>query len=136
MARLLALLLLLSGCAPRLIDPIQFQPYERYPVHDLRELVGTEPAPLLAGEPAPFDGWLLAEADWQRLKDELRERGDRLEDAYGQVDDDRAYCSQVDAAEDEALRVCREGHWRAFGTGVVAGFGACGVGVFALTREP
>lgn len=139
MGRLNALALVLAiqvGCAPRLVDPIRWTPIERYSPAPLEDLVAVDPVALLAGDPSPFDGWVLTPADWSRIKAELRRAADAAADCYGQVDDDRAFCSLVDAAQDEALRTCREGTWRAYGAGVGTGAAACGAIGFGLNRIP
>jgi len=138
MGRLIVLALLLTGCAApaRLVDPIRWEPFDRYHAEAVQALVTTEPVRLLAGDQAPFDGFLMTRDDLQRLKDELRRCAARLDDAYGQVDNDRAHCSQMDGAQDEALRVCREGQTRAYGAGVGTGMGLCGAIGFAAGRVP
>lgn len=123
-----------SGCIPRLTDPIQWEPIVHYETVELHELIATEPAPCVTGESVPFDGWLLTEADWQRVKDEIRRLEDALEGAYGQIEDDRWYCSATDAAQDEALKTARESQWRAFAAGAGLGAGACGVVGWGLGR--
>lgn len=137
MGRLALALLLLTGCgSPRLTEAIQFDPLPRYEAPELAELVATEPAPLLAGDAAPFDGFLFSGDDWRRIKGEI----DRLKQALGimeaQAQDDRWWFRQRDSALIEALKACRQQQPRAFAAGIGVGFGGCGaaVGAIGLSR--
>lgn len=117
----------LVGCGPALTEPIKWEPVQRYQPVDVRDLIAHEPKAVLAGDMAAFDGWLISGDDWRRVKDELRRLQDVLDVAYGQIEADRRYCSDVDALEDAALREAKAARWYAFAAGVGVGAGSCGV---------
>lgn len=124
MGRLIPLLVLLAGCASSPKAPPQWAQIPAYSVPDPTMLVATEPVPLLASDPAPHDGWLLTEEDFQRLKDELRDAGDAYDALLLILGKDRAEADASIADLVELLKTCRANIPRA----AAAACAACAAG--------
>jgi len=116
---------ILPACAGPVLQPLQWEPWTSYQAVHPATLVGTDPASLLAGDPAPWDGVLLRAADLQALLDER----DRLVEALGLCNEgrgiDRIYADEALATCQEAVRVCRADGPRKFVVGTLVGAGGC-----------
>ncbi len=112
----------------RLVDPIPWEEVTRYEPDDLREVV-TDRAKLLAGDPAPFDGWLLAGQGFARSVEAYEDASRALGACYRWREEDRQFADRMHAATVEGLKTCRKSKPRDFAAGAAVGFGACaGVG--------
>lgn len=122
-----------TACTPALRQPIEFATVTEYEPPGLRALV--DPTALVAGDPAPDDGYLLTPEEWRRVRDEVSRLESALLLAYQQRESDRLLAETEDAAKLGQLQRCGEGRRRAevavaacaAGT-VVAGGIAVGVG--------
>lgn len=128
----ISLLLILGACTPALhkFARIDWTPVEPYAGPDLRDLVGTTPAPVVAGDPAPFDGFVVTADDWKRVRDEVARLQGALEDCYAQGRGDRILADAAVEYKVELLRGCEVRAREAF----LAGCGICAGGAAALDR--
>lgn len=112
----------------RLIDPIPWEDVARYEPEDLRDVV-KDRAKVLAGDPVPFDGWLLAGQGFARSVEAYEDASRALVACYRWRDEDRRFADRIHAATVEGLKTCRASKPRDFAAGAAVGFGACaGVG--------
>jgi hypothetical protein len=129
--RALVALVLVVGCAKPVLRPLAWEPWTSYEPPAVASLVGTDPAPLLAGDVAPWDGVLLRADDLNALVDErdrLVAALDALTKGRGQ---DRAYADEALVACTQAVEVCRGNQPRTFLAGVGSGLGVCGAAAAA-----
>ena len=106
---------------------IAWEPFPEYASPPVEQVVGHDPAPLLQGDLAPWDGLLLHPDDLTSLLDERDRLIDALSVAYQGRNEDREYAIKALDATQTALTVCRKNLPRAFAAGVGAGATACGL---------
>ena len=128
MRALVAILLALwgSGCFP-VQQKIAWEPFPEYSSPPVEQVVGHDPASLLQGDLAPWDGLLLHPDDLTALLDERDRLIDALSISYQGRTEDREYATKALDAAQTALTVCRKNLPRAFVAGAGAGAAACGV---------
>ena len=120
-----SLLWILCGCQGSLTAPLELGEQTRYQPPELSALIATTPAPLLVGDAAAFDGWLLSGDDWRRIKDDRARLVQALAEAYEQRADDVRLAETEDRAKREALRQCRQRKAEVLALGVALGVGGC-----------
>ena len=117
----------LDACAPVLRAPLSFPAISLYEPAPLRELV--TPLPVVAGDPALFDGYLVDPAGWVRLRDEADRRAEAYDLLAAQAADDRALCLDNDAAKTAEIKRLRKELAEARALLVACGATSVGVGV-------
>ncbi len=127
------LVALLNGCA--LTRPIEFEALPRYEAPPLPAIIDVEPAPVVAGDVVPFDGWVVTEPDWQRMKDQSRDLVRALAKAYQEIDRVTWYAQRVDHEKTEALKACLRDKPQTFAAGAATGFAACAAAGWAVEAE-
>jgi len=125
MRAIVPLLLILTGCAGSLVAPLSFTEASRYYPPEFAVLIATEPVPLLAGDAAAFDGFLVTGADWRRVRAEFDRLRAMLAEAYAQSASDRVLAITEDRAKVEALKQCRQRKAEVFALGIALGVGGC-----------
>lgn len=125
MRAIIPLLLILTGCAGSLVAPLSFTEASRYYPPEFAVLIATEPEPTIAGDAAAFDGFLVAGADWRRVRAEFDRLRAMLAEAYAQSASDRVLAITEDRAKVEALKQCRRSKAEALAFGIGIGAGAC-----------
>ena len=122
------LMVLMIGCVSgRLMQPLEWASLSDFTPSDLRAIFGHEPHKLLTGDEAPFDGFLIAGADYQAWKARDARLLEEIKDLKGQIRDDRDYSSQVHMAVTTGLEECRKNQPRVFAAGVGVGAGGCAI---------
>lgn len=126
---LLASTLVLTGAKKhRLIDPIPWEEAARYVPKPLEDVV-TDRAPALAGDPVPFDGWVLGGKSFSRVVESYEDTSRALKACYLWREQDRVFADRIHASTVEGLRACRNSKPRDFAAGAAIGFAGCaGVG--------
>lgn len=119
-----ACVLLMGADRQRLVDPIEWQEVAPYVADDLRE-IAPERVKVLAGDPAPFDGWLLAGGAFPRVVAAYDDAVGAYQTCARGRAEDRWFADRVHGATIEGLRTCRKSHPRTFAAGAAVGFGGC-----------
>lgn len=116
-----------QSCAPVLRAPLSFPQVSLYEPAPLRSLVN--PIPVVAGDPALFDGYLAHPDDWARLKQAVADRDEAYRLLTAQAADDRALCLDNDAAKTAEIKRLRKELAEARALLVACGATSVGVGV-------
>ena len=117
----------LDACTPVLRAPLSFPAVSLYEPAPLRSLVN--PIPVVAGDPALFDGYLVHPDGWARVRAEADRRADAYETLTAQAADDRALCLDNDAAKTAEIKRLRKELAEARALLVACGATSVGVGV-------
>ena len=128
--RLLLLIALLSGCAQSLTKPIEFKPYTRPDVPELKTVIGPY-AVAIEGAPAPVTGVVLTEAQMDAVHEYVATVLVLLNDSEGYASDVMWQCRVKDEAMIATLQQARTAQAEALGVGFLGGLGACGAGIGA-----
>lgn len=134
---LVGLCIVTGGCVGAVLRPLDWQPIPRFDPPPVASLVAHDPATLLQGESAPWDGVLVTADDLNALLADREQLVEALQVLYTGRIEDRGYATEVAGACQTAVKVCRESRPRIFLAGLGAGAGGCGVvvgGVSAATR--
>ena len=126
--RLFAILFVVwgSGCFP-VQQKIAWEPFPEYSSPPVEQVVGHDPASLLQGDLAPWDGVLVNPDDLTALLDERDRLIEALSVSYQGRSEDREYATKALDSTQTALTVCRKNLPRAFAAGAGAGATACGI---------
>ena len=117
----------LDACTPVLRAPLSFPQVSLYEPAPLRSLVN--PIPVVAGDPALFDGYLAHPDDWARLKQAVADRDEAYRLLTAQAADDRALCLDNDAAKTAEIKRLSKELAEARALLVACGATSVGVGV-------
>jgi len=126
-AAFLVAVVALDACTPVLRAPLSFPQVSLYKPAPLRSLVN--PIPVVAGDPALFDGYLVHPDGWARVRAEADRRADAYETLTAQAADDRALCLDNDAAKTAEIKRLRKELAEARALLVACGATSVGVGV-------
>lgn len=121
-----ALLCLPGARRQKLIDPIPWEQPEIYEAEDFGALV-PDRVLVVAGDPAPFDGWLLAGASFPRLAAACGETAGALDDCNANRRRDRYLADEIHASTVDGLKTCRASKPRDFAAGCGVCFGGAAV---------
>ena len=116
-----------ESCTPVLRAPLSFPAVSLYEPAPLRSLVN--PIPVVAGDPALFDGYLVHPDGWARVRAEADRRADAYSTLTAQAADDRALCLDNDAAKTAEIKRLRKELAEARALLVACGATSVGVGV-------
>lgn len=117
----------LDACTPVLRAPLSFPQVSLYEPAPLRSLVN--PIPVVAGDPALFDGYLVHPDGWARVRAEADRRADAYSTLAEQAAGDRALCLDNDAAKTAEIKRLRKELAEARALLVSCGATSVGVGV-------
>lgn len=117
----------LDACTPVLRAPLTFPEVSLYESAPLRSLVN--PIPVVAGDPALFDGYLVDPDGWTRIKQAVADRDEAYRLLTEQAADDRAICLENDAAKTAEIKRLRKELAEARALLVACGATSVGVGV-------
>ena len=117
----------LDACTPVLRAPLSFPAVSLYEPAPLRSLVN--PIPVVAGDPALFDGYLVHPDGWTRIKQGVADRNEAYRLLVEQAADDRALCLDNDAAKTTEIKRLRKELAEARALLVACGATSVGVGV-------
>lgn len=128
--------LVLTSCPKPILQALGWQPFPGYSAPEVAALVAHEPASLLQGDAAPWDGVLLHPDDLAALLDDRERLLEALQISYTGRGEDRAYADSASAACQSAVRVCRDNQPRLFLVGMGAGAGSCAAVAIGAASRP
>lgn len=133
-ALLLAVALLLPGARRvRLIDPIPWVEVTAYESDDLRDIVQAR-AKVVAGDPVPFDGWVLSGQDFARLVAAYEDLAAQLSATEEARRRDRYLADEIHASTVDGLKTCRANRPKDFVAGAGVGFAGCAAVGWAVSE--